>query len=681
MKLCPACRHTYPDDYQTCPRDQSLLTADTLEIVPGTILRGKYEVLCELGAGGMATVYKVRHKAFQELAAVKVVHRQFMHDPGFVKRFRNEAIVARQLKHPNAVRIDDFDYTEDERPFIVMEFVEGSSLYEVRKQHGGPWPVERCINIISQAAAALSAAHTLGIVHRDIKPSNILLLRGSHGEGVVKVLDFGIAKVSDNAIAGMTSVLTQQNLIIGTPEYMSPEQASGHLENAIDGRADLYSLGLVFYEMLTGAHPFQSDTPMGMLIQQLHTLPAPPESFPIPIPAAISALVLKALQKEPKDRFQSASEMLEAMRDPEAWYSTTQKLGSAPPSTAPSPFTPDSATAVMQPPPSSATPVPPPLARPTTPPPFTPPPFTPASVPIAAQASPSVQVPFAPVVDPSSPVTPPPSVATTPPPTVSPTPAPFAPTNVLQPVPQPAKKKSNALLFVGIALAAMLLLLVGLFFGYRTIVSKFKAPEQVTATTPTPQTPPTNTAGTSDTAANTAKLVAMGNDALTNKQYDLAATFFQQALSLDPQNAAAKAGLETAHNGASATSAAITPANPPPPVVPAAKNVPPPEKPKPIKTGPVKVPPGVMFAKLVSSPAPVYPPVAKTAHIQGEVTLHAIISKDGSVKTVEPISGLKIFHESAINAVQQWRYTPYLVNNVPTEVDTTITVNYAIAKK
>ena len=646
MKLCPTCRNTYPDDYQTCPRDQSALTADTLEIVPGTVLRGKYEVLCELGAGGMATVYKVRHKAFQELAAVKVVHRQFMHDPAFVKRFRNEAIVARQLKHPNAVRIDDFDYTEDERPFIVMEYVEGSSLYEVRKQHGGPWPVERCINIISQAASALSAAHTLGIVHRDIKPSNILLLRGTHGEGVVKVLDFGIAKVSDNAIAGMTSVLTQQNLIIGTPEYMSPEQASGHLENAIDGRADLYSLGLVFYEMLTGAHPFQSDTPMGMLIQQLHTLPAPPESFPIPIPAAISALVLKALQKEPKDRFQSASEMLEAMRDPEAWYNTTQKQGSAPSPATPPPFTSDSATAVMQSPPPSATPVPLPSA-----PPETPPPFTPTAVPTPTQASPSVQVPF-------------------------------APTTVPQPIPPPVIKKSNALLFVGIALAVMLLLVVGLFFGYRTIMSKFKTPEQATATTPTQQTPPPNTAAMSDTAGNVAKLVAMGNDALTNKQYDLAATFFQQALSLDPQNTAAKAGMETAHNGASTTSAAITPANPPPSLaVPAAKNVPPAEKPKPTKTGPVKVPPGIMFAKLVSSPAPAYPPVAKTAHIQGEVTLHAIISKDGTVKTVEPISGLKIFHESAINAVQQWRYTPYLVNNVPTEVDTTITVNYAIAKK
>ncbi|HXC94350.1 MAG TPA: TonB family protein [Edaphobacter sp.] len=677
MKLCPTCRHTYPDDYQTCPRDQSALTTDTLEIVPGTILRGKYEVLCELGAGGMATVYKVRHKAFQELAAVKVVHRQFMHDPGFVKRFRNEAIVARQLKHPNAVRIDDFDYTEDERPFIVMEYVEGSSLYEVRKQHGGPWPVERCINIISQAASALSAAHTLGIVHRDIKPSNILLLRGSHGEGVVKVLDFGIAKVSDNAIAGMTSVLTQQNLIIGTPEYMSPEQASGHLENAIDGRADLYSLGLIFYEMLTGAHPFQADTPMGMLIQQLHTLPAPPESFPIPIPAAISALVLKALRKEPKDRFQSASEMLEAMRDPEAWYNSTrntiQKQGPAAPSATYSPLTPDSVTAAMQPP-SSVTPVPP-LSVPTTPLPFTPP------VPTSSQASPSVQIPFVPVIDPSAPPNPPPSVATTTPPTVPPAPTPFAFPQPIPPQVSPTVKKSKAPLFVGVTLAAMLLLAVGLFFGYRTIMSKFKASGQAT-TTPTPQTPPPDSNGASETATNVTKLVTMGNNAIADKQYELAATFFQQALSLDPQNTVAKAGLETAHNGGSTTSAASTPANPPPPpVVPATKNAPSVEKPKPIKTGPVKVPSAVMFGKLVSSPAPVYPPVAKSAHIQGEVTLHAIIAKDGSVKTVEPISGLKIFHESAINAVQQWRYTPYLVNNVPTEVDTTITVNYAIAKK
>ncbi len=666
MKLCPTCRNTYPDDYQTCPRDQAALTSETHEIVPGTVLRGKYEVLCELGAGGMATVYKVRHKAFQELAAVKVVHSKFMQEPGFVKRFRNEAIIARQLKHPNAVRIDDFDYTEDQRPFIVMEYVEGSSLYEVRKQHGGPWPVERCINIISQAASALSAAHTLGIVHRDIKPSNILLLRGSGGEGLVKVLDFGIAKI-DTSIAGMTSVLTQTDLIIGTPEYMSPEQASGHLESTIDGRADLYSLGLVFYEMLTGAHPFQSDTPMGMLVQQVHTMPAPPDSFPVQIPAAISALVLKALQKEPKDRFQSASEMLNAMRDPDAWYAATHHPSTQDAVTAPI----NIANAVMPPPqPASQTgsvaAAPPPQSS------IGQVPFVPVAHPSPTQSS--IPQPF-PTADSS------PSVAIPPPPTVPPQ---FAPVSGQQPVAPATQKKSSAGIIIVVALAVVLLLAVGLFFGYRMLMNRIKGPEQATAVTQ--PTPPA--AEAQDTKANVTKLVGMGNDALANKQYDLAAAYFQQAVNLDPQSAEAKTGLDNAHAGATAAAkpAETAPTNPAPaataktPPAPD-KTTPPVEKPKPVKTGPLKVPPGVMFANLISSPAPVYPPVAKTAHIQGEVTLHAIISKTGEVKQVEPISGLKIFHESAINAVEQWRYKPYLVNNVPTDVDTTITVSYAIAHK
>src|SRR5271154_986002 len=468
MKSCPACRNTYPDEYQICPRDQTAL-ADVVsnEIVPGTVLRGKYEVLCELGAGGMATVYKVRHKAFQELAAVKVVHRHFMHDPGFVKRFRNEAIVARQLKHPNAVRIDDFDYTEDDRPFIVMEYVEGSSLYEVRQQHGGPWPVERCINIISQAASALSAAHTLGIVHRDIKPSNILLLHGSHGEGQVKVLDFGIAKVGENAFAGMTSVLTQQNLIIGTPEYMSPEQASGHMESSIDGRADLYSLGLVFYELLTGAHPFHSDTPMGMLIQHLHTVPAPPDSFAIPMSAAVSALVLKALRKEPKDRFQSAGEMLDAMRDPDAWYSATLKRTPAQPGAS---SLVDAPTQMYRP--QTAAPA---ISVTSTPSAVAPPP-----VPVAP-----TQVPYVPVAEPAVPVTTPPFTATPPPLAINTSPpVQYAPGTAAQ----PAGKKSNALLIVGLTLAGILVLSIAGFFGYRVLTNQAKNQAAAPAT-PTVQPP------------------------------------------------------------------------------------------------------------------------------------------------------------------------------------------------
>jgi TonB family protein len=682
MKLCPTCRNTYPDDYQTCPRDQAALTDDTHEIVPGTILRGKYEVLCELGAGGMATVYKVKHKAFQEVAAVKVVHSRFMHDPGFIKRFRNEAIVARQLKHPNAVRIDDFDYTEDGRPFIVMEYVEGSSLYEVRKQHGGPWPVERCINIISQAGSALSAAHTLGIVHRDIKPSNILLLRSSDGGGLVKVLDFGIAKVSENSFAGMTSVVTQSDLIIGTPEYMSPEQASGHLESTIDGRADLYSLGLIFYEMLTGAHPFHADTPMGMLIQQVHTMPAPPDTFPVHMSPAISALVLKTLQKEPKDRFQSASEMLDAMKDPEAWYIKTQ-AGKAHSSSASTSAAQEALTAPYIAP-VAVNPQTPPHVAPLVPPAQQQPPLNSATPSSTSSGSP-VEVPFTPVVQPSTSSTPPFSGTTTPPPPIIPPVEPQSAQYASIPSASlPVKKKSKAALVVTLVLAALMIVAIGLFFAYRTIIDRIKGPQEA-ATSSQTQAPPVSqpkppTNSESDVKANVARLVAMGNDALTNKQYEVATQFFQQAVNLDPQNVEAKAGLENVHTASNA-STAKTGDTPPEKTTPPAKVEPTPDKPKPVKVGPVHVPPETMFQSLVSSPAPVYPPVAKTAHIQGAVTLHAIIAKDGTVKQLEPISGLKIFHESAITAVQQWRYKPYLVKNIPTEVDTTITVNYTIARK
>jgi len=282
---------------------------------------GEYSLIRRIGKGGMAVVYQARHRAFHEIVAIKVVHPQFLNDSDFLKRFRNEAVVARKLKHPHAVRIDDFDYTEDGRPFIVMEFVEGRSIDQLREQHPGPWPVDRCLSIAAQAASALGAAHTLGIVHRDIKPSNILLLPLPDGAIDVKVLDFGIAKVTGVAFPGMTTVETQQSFIIGTPEYMSPEQASGRIEGFIDGRADLYSLGLVLYEMLTGAQPFKADTPMGMLVQQVHTLPPPPDSIAKDIPHAVSELVLKDLQKRPEDRFQSASELIEAIQNPAAWLS------------------------------------------------------------------------------------------------------------------------------------------------------------------------------------------------------------------------------------------------------------------------------------------------------------------------------------------------------------------------
>lgn len=330
MKICPTCRNSFPDLYEICPHDGTQLTAVEESFAPGAVLRGKYEVLNVLGKGGMATVYKVRHLAFHDFAAVKVVHPELLNDGDFLKRFRNEAIVARQLKHPNAVRIEDFDYADDGRPFITMEYVDGPCLYDLRKQSPRAWPIDISLSIAAGVASALEAAHALGIVHRDIKPSNLLLCQDGNGQAVVKVLDFGIAKTRDQAFLGMTSVKTQASLVIGTPEYMSPEQATGSEDGQIDGRSDLYSLGMVLYELVTGAHPFQADTPIAMLVHHMQTRPDAPHLVEGSVPPAVSAIILKSLQKRPEERFQSAHEMLLALQDPQGWLQNNGGMAALP---------------------------------------------------------------------------------------------------------------------------------------------------------------------------------------------------------------------------------------------------------------------------------------------------------------------------------------------------------------
>ena len=316
MKYCDKCRSSYPNEFNVCPIDNSALRV-TSELIPGMTIRDKYLILDKVGEGGMGAVYGARHLAFNEIRALKVVHQSFAEDRTFIRRFKTEAIVARKLQHPNAVRIDDLDSTEDGRPFIVMEMVEGCNLKTLIGQVG-VFPESRALSITIQTADALAAAHRLGIVHRDIKPDNILVTPGADGSDLVKVADFGIARVHEGAIdLGSGYSATRSGIIVGTPQYLSPEQAMGRHGDQIDGRADLYSLGIVLYVMLTGQLPFESDTPMGFLLHHVQTQPvAPHVARPdLKISPALSAVLMKALEKDRAKRFASAEEMAQAMRD------------------------------------------------------------------------------------------------------------------------------------------------------------------------------------------------------------------------------------------------------------------------------------------------------------------------------------------------------------------------------
>ena len=313
MKYCDKCHSAYPDDFTICPRDQGSLRYAS-ELVPGMIIRGKYEIFEKIGTGGMATVYRARHLAFGEIVAIKLVGPKLAHDADFLKRFRTEAVVTRKLQHPNAVRVEDLDTTEDGRPFIVMEFVNGRSLREVIRTEGA-LPLPRAVAIARQACSALAAAHAIGITHRDIKPDNILLAPSPGGD-IVKVLDFGIAKVKEGSFdTGEGYTPTQTGMVMGTPQYISPEQAMGKRGAEVDGRSDLYSLGVVLYEMVTGRLPFSSDTAMGMILHHLQTAPTPPQiaRADLSIPGPLSDLLMRALQKERDRRFASADEMLDAL--------------------------------------------------------------------------------------------------------------------------------------------------------------------------------------------------------------------------------------------------------------------------------------------------------------------------------------------------------------------------------
>ena len=277
------------------------------------LLGGQFRVLEKIGTGGMGSVYKAEQPAMNRMVAIKILHPKLAGRKDLTSRFRREARAMSQLTHPNTVKVFMYGELEDDGSlYIVMEMLEGRNLNQtVRKE--GPLSVERAIPILIQCCGALQEAHDLGIVHRDLKPENIFLSKQGGMADYPKVLDFGLAKVTERQMQPGSVILTQEGMVFGTPEFMSPEQAQG---KTLDARSDIYSLAVILYEVLTGKLPFSARTPMEY-IQKHVTDPIIPLSERVPdrkFPKGLDDALAKALEKQPDNRYQTAGEFGEALR-------------------------------------------------------------------------------------------------------------------------------------------------------------------------------------------------------------------------------------------------------------------------------------------------------------------------------------------------------------------------------
>ncbi|MFV2119803.1 protein kinase domain-containing protein, partial [Streptomyces sp. Act-28] len=280
----------------------------------GSVANGRYQLRDLLGEGGMASVYLAYDSALDRQVAIKTLHTELGREQSFRERFRREAQAVAKLQHTNIVSV--FDTGEDTvvfsdpsmgdggvMPYIVMEYVEGrplGSVLEADIRQYGAMPADKALKVTADVLAALETSHEMGLVHRDIKPGNVMMTK----RGVVKVMDFGIARAMQSGVTSMT----QTGMVVGTPQYLSPEQALGR---GVDARSDLYSVGIMLFQLLTGRLPFDADSPLAIAYAHVQEEPVPPSSFNRSITPAMDALVARALRKNPNERFPGAA----AMRD------------------------------------------------------------------------------------------------------------------------------------------------------------------------------------------------------------------------------------------------------------------------------------------------------------------------------------------------------------------------------
>jgi len=295
----------------TSPKTEDLLVGQTLD--------EKYLIEHRLSAGGMGAVYRARHVQMDRPVAIKFLHQRLLADEASRIRFQREARAAVRLQHQNAVSVTDFGETADGHVYLVMELLEGPTLREILMKEA-PIETARAISIMMQASAAVAAAHEAGIIHRDLKPSNILVTQSPDVRAVVKVLDFGVAKLADHALDDDEGAITlrQAGALIGTPRYMAPEQYNGH---ELTPAADVYSLGVILYEMLTGMAPFTGSSPVEIAAKHVSDPPQPPRRIVAEIPEDVERLVLHAMEKAPEDRPANADEFRRELLE------TAERLG------------------------------------------------------------------------------------------------------------------------------------------------------------------------------------------------------------------------------------------------------------------------------------------------------------------------------------------------------------------
>lgn len=278
----------------------------------GKQVAGQFRIVRRIGSGGMGAVYKAEQPEMNRFVAIKILHSKYIDRQDLVARFRREARAMSHLSHPNTAKVFLYGQLEDDACYFVMEYMEGQNLAQTVRAEG-PMGPERAIAIMVQVCGALEEAHRAGIIHRDLKPENIFLTKQGGIEDYPKVLDFGLAKVTERQMRPGSMVLTQDGMVFGTPEFMSPEQARGE---TLDGRSDIYSLGTILFELLTGKLPFQARKAMDYIQCHINDKPltldqrSPDRVFP----TELQAIMNKVLAKDPKQRFSSASEFANALR-------------------------------------------------------------------------------------------------------------------------------------------------------------------------------------------------------------------------------------------------------------------------------------------------------------------------------------------------------------------------------